>query len=293
MTFMFRFVSGPAAAALFLVLLRVPLLGSAEKEYEVGVSDVLRVAVLGQPELSGEFTVEPDGAVAFPFLGRVKASEMTVKEFEKKLTTLLADGYLKKPQVSASVKEYRSQRILVTGEVLRPGPYALRSDRTLLSLLTDMGSLGPNAGHEVVVTRPPGERVSARLFERDERVGLGRGDDPPTAIPVAQTLRIDLRELQAGNASTEIVLKAGDTVHVPRAAQIYVSGHVARPGPYRYEVGMTVLQVLNLAGGVTERGASGRVKIVRIVDGKKVETRMDVIGAVQPEDLIVVPERFF
>jgi hypothetical protein len=51
--------------------------------------------------------------------------------------------------------------------------------------------------------------------------------------------------------------------------------------------------MLNQAGGVSERGSSGRVKIVRIVDGKKVDTKANLTDIVQPEDMIVVPERFF
>ena len=72
-----------------------------------------------------------------------------------------------------------------------------------------------------------------------------------------------------------------------------MTGSVARPGPYRYQEGMTVLQVLTLAGGVTERGSSGRVKIVRVVAGKRQEIKVKMTDAVGPEDTLVVPERFF
>jgi polysaccharide export outer membrane protein len=82
-------------------------------------------------------------------------------------------------------------------------------------------------------------------------------------------------------------------VYFPRAAQIYITGSVARPGPYKYQEGMTLLQALTLAGGVTERGAAGRTKIVRIVGGKKKEAKAKPTDVVLPEDLIVVPERFF
>jgi polysaccharide export outer membrane protein len=74
---------------------------------------------------------------------------------------------------------------------------------------------------------------------------------------------------------------------------VYVSGHVARPGAYRYESGATVLQMLTVAGGVTARGASGRAKIIRVVDGKKREFKPKSTDPVLPEDTIVVPERFF
>jgi polysaccharide export outer membrane protein len=105
--------------------------------------------------------------------------------------------------------------------------------------------------------------------------------------------RISLLELQSGNPDKNIALRAGDTVYFPKAAQVYVMGSVARPGPYRYQEGMSVMQALTLAGGATERGSGGRTKVIRIVDGKKVERKVKATELVLPEDTLVVPERFF
>ena len=115
----------------------------------------------------------------------------------------------------------------------------------------------------------------------------------PFVAPGSEVFRISLLELQSGNPERNIALQAGDTVYFPRASQVYVMGSVARPGPYRYQEGMTVIQALTLAGGVTERGSQGRTKVVRIVDGKKVEKKLKATDLVLPEDTLVVPERFF
>jgi polysaccharide export outer membrane protein len=283
-----RLVIGRSA----LALVALAVMSSAE-EYDIGPQDVLRIAVLGQPEMSGEFSVDQAGMVEFPFLGTIKASEMRPKEFEKKLTTLLADGYLKRPQVAVTVKEYRSQRVYVTGEVSRAGPYALRSDRKLLSLLADLGPLGTNVGHEVVVTRPPKPEPLPLLFEIPPDDALQTGDILPKPVPADEVFRKHLRDLQLGKPEADLVLEPGDTVFFPKASSVYLAGHVARPGAYRYEEGMTVMQALNQAGGATERGAVGRVKLVRFVDGKRVEMKANPLDVVQPEDTIVVPERFF
>ena len=79
--------------------------------------------VLGQAELSGDFRVDAEGLITYPILGKIKAAGHTVADLERKLTTLLADGYLKRPQVTVSIKEYGSQKVVVTGEVQKPGPY--------------------------------------------------------------------------------------------------------------------------------------------------------------------------
>jgi len=156
----------------------------------------------------------------------------------------------------------------------------------------EIGSLTPNAGHEVVLTRPPAPAPPSLLF--DSAAGaLAHGDELPLPVPTAEVYRINLRDLQSGKSDINLQLKAGDTLLVPKAASVFVSGFVAHPGPYRYEEGLTVFEALNLAGGVNERGAAGRVKLVRLTDGKKVETKANASDVLQPGDMLVVPERFF
>ena len=312
---------------------------AAGQEYEIGPADVLNVIVLGQAPMTGEMAVDADGMLNFPFLGRVKASGLSPGQLEKKLTTLLSDGYLKRPQVAVTVKQYRSQRVFVTGEVLKPGPYGLRPDRSLLTLLQDVGDLTPNVGHEVIVVRapPPAPWAPAPTpapveappvpatpppageEDRNGKEGGGKnggekdgGENPaPAAEPVApvappprpgplypgevagsQIFRLNLRDIRSGYPDKDMRLEIGDTVYLPKAAQIYVSGHVAKPGAYRYEEGLTVFQALALAGSPTERG-SGKVKIIRLVDGKRKEIRPAMTDVLLPEDTLHVPERFF
>jgi len=292
---------------------------SRQADYEIGPGDVLKVVVIGQAQMTSDFPVDTEGMVNFPILGKIKASQHTTLELERKITTLLADGQiLKRPQVTVSIAEYGSQRVFVTGEVQRPGRYPLKADRTLLALLGDIGTLGQNVGHEVIVVRPPsftgstnGPAIPLSMTDPPEAATTNpsaAGESPagasdsaaPSAVPGlpfvapgAEVFRISLLELQSGNPEKNIALKAGDTVYFPRASQVYVMGSVARPGPYRYQEGMTVLQVLTLAGGVTERGSQGRTKVIRIVDGKKVEKKVKATAIVLPEDTLVVPERFF
>jgi len=288
---------GTSARWTIALVVALPLFSVAaaapEEEYEIGPSDLLRVVVLGQPEMSGELTVEPDGLLSFPLLGKVKASGMTPDGLKKKLEQLLGDGFLKRPQVSVIVREYRSQRVFVTGEIQRSGPYTLKGDRSLFGLLADIGNLGSDVGREVVVTRAPRAPAPPLLAEQLPESLQGRGDAAPEALPTPEVIRVNLQEFQSSASGRNLILRSGDTITIPRAAQIYVSGYVARPGAQRFYEGMTVLQALNLAGGVTERGASGRVKVVRIVNGKKIEEKAQVTDLVQAEDMLVVPERLF
>ena len=102
-----------------------------------------------------------------------------------------------------------------------------------------------------------------------------------------------LREVRSGYPDKDVRLQIGDTIYFPKAAQIYLTGHVARPGAYRFDENMTVFQALALAGSVTERGSMKRVRVIRLVDGRRKELSLKLTDVLEPEDTIHVPERFF
>jgi len=247
----------------------------AQTDYRIGAQDVLNITVFGEAELSGKYTVEQDGTFTFPLIGRVKAGGTTLRELEQEVKKHLADGYLKNPQVSIAIETYRSQRILVMGEVRSPGEYLLTGDMTLLAALARAGGTSPAASREAVIVRS--RRVPAN--------GEGGAE--------AEILRIDLADLQAGNTALNITLQDGDTLNVPKAQSVFVSGQVKAPGAYAVEPGTTVLQVLSLAGGITDRGADSRLRIQRMVKGKLRETKAKLTDTVQPGDTIIVPQKFF
>jgi polysaccharide biosynthesis/export protein len=247
----------------------------AQTDYRIGAQDVLNITVFGEAELSGKYTVEQDGTFTFPLIGRVKGGGTTLRELEQEVKKHLADGFLKNPQVSIAIETYRSQRILVMGEVRSPGEYLLTGDMTLLAALARAGGTSPAASREAVIVRS--RRVPAN--------GEGGAE--------AEILRIDLADLQAGNTALNITLQDGDTLNVPKAQSVFVSGQVKAPGAYAVEPGTTVLQVLSLAGGLTDRGADSRLRIQRMVKGKLKETKAKLTDPVQPGDTIIVPQKFF
>jgi polysaccharide biosynthesis/export protein len=249
---------------------------AAQTNYVIGAQDVLTITVFGETDLSGKYTVEQDGTFTFPLIGRVQPGGSTLRAFEQELKKQLADGYLRNPQVTVAVETYRSQRILIMGEVRAQGEYQMSGDMTLLSALAKAGSLTATAGHEALIIRTAAHSKSAR------------SDDPETEI-----LRIDLAALQAGDLTLNIALQDGDTINVPKAQSVFVSGYVKSPGAYAIDRGATVLQVLALAGGVTERGSEGRTSLLRMVKGKQQEIKIKLTDTVEPGDTLVVRERRF
>lgn len=249
------------------------------QDYRIGVQDVLEISLFNQPELSGRYTVETDGAFSFPLIGRVTAAGRTVEQLEETLQTRLLDGYFRNPRVTVAVAEYRSQRVFVVGEVRSPGAYPLAAETSLIEILA-LAGLTPTASGAAVVVRAGG------------RTPVGNGGEPRPADN-ADTIRVNLRDLEGGDLSRNVLLRDGDTVFVPRAEVVYIFGEVREPGSYPIQEGMTVLQALSLAGGSTEFAALNRLTIMRVVDGEQVEIRVQLDDLVRRDDTIRVPVKFF
>ena len=248
--------------------------------YIVGPQDVLTITVYDQQDLGGKYTVEADGTFTFPLIGRIRAGGLTLRQVEESMRKELSNGFFKNPQISVAVEQYRSQRVFIVGEVRNPGTYALTGDMTLIEAIARAGSASENAGGEALIVR------SLRASEID-------GPVLPEQEDGSEVIRVDLKELQSGKLSQNARLQDGDTIFVPRAELVYVFGQVKNPGAYPLQKGTTVLQALSLAGGISDRGATGRIKVVRIENGRRTELKARLDDSVRPGDTIIVPERFF
>lgn len=260
--------------------LPVPAKGAPDSaetaNYVVGPDDVLTVTVFNEPQLSGKFRVENDGQFDYPFLGRIKAGGTTVGEIAAAVKAKLADGYLRNPQVTVEVEQFRSQSVFVMGEVRSPGKYTLTGSVTLIEALAQAGSTTSGAGSDVLILHPKG-RVKGAPTLPEERE--------------AEVQRVSLRDLQTGKLSQNVQIRDGDTIFVPRAERFFVTGQVRNPGAYVFEPNTTVLQAISMAGGVSDRGSNRRIRIIRVVDNKKQEFDANPTDLVQPGDTIMVRQR--
>jgi polysaccharide biosynthesis/export protein len=246
--------------------------------YRVGAQDVIRVTVFDEPALTGLFRVDADGSISYPMLGRVEVAGRTVRETEAHLTDRLQDGYVRRPQVSVEIEQYRSRSIFIMGEVRSPGKYALTGEMTLLEVLALAGSFTVTASSELVVLRSkdPARTESPTLPDDDTS---------------AEILRVNRDDLQAGRQAANLVLQDGDTIFVPIVERFFITGHVRTPGQYQLERGMTVQQAIAVAGGLTERGSNRRLKIRREIKGEFREINVRLTDLVQAGDTIMIPQR--
>jgi len=245
--------------------------------YLLGADDVVTITVWNQRDLSGPYVIQGDGTISFPLIGRMKVAGMTLRDVEKSLSGRLAAGFFNNPQVSATVEQYRSQQVYVVGEVRQPGTYPLTRSTTLMEILSKAGSA--SAATEVLVVRPKSPQANAGPVMPDQAA--------------SETVRVDLRELESSGMVPTVMLRDGDTIVVPPGLKVYVTGHVRNPGGYTVPKGTTLLQLVSLAGGVTDRGAIGRTRVLRLVGGERKEVKLKADDAVQSDDTITVPQKFF
>jgi polysaccharide biosynthesis/export protein len=254
-----------------------PAARNSSTDYIVGAQDVLKVTVFEEPSMSGVFRVDNDGSFQYPMLGRVAAAGLRLRDIEQALKTKLEDGYINRAQVAVDVEQFRSRSIFVVGEVRSPGKYPMAGQMTLIEALAAAGSTTPNASTEVLILRPRDTNAAQPLT--------------PDQANQANVSRVSLADLQLGRLSENVSLMEGDTIFVPKADKFFITGQVKTPGAYTYERGLTVLQAISLAGGLTDKGSNRRLKAIRVVKGKKMEVKVDLTDTIEPGDTLMIPQR--
>ncbi len=258
--------------------------------YTLGANDQILIRAPQAEELDQKpFRIDAEGFLTLPVIGRVRAAGVTVEALEAELTKRLAE-FVRNPQVSISLVQFRSDPVFFVGAFRNPGIYPLQGNRTLVEMLTGVGGLLPNANRRIRVSR------------RSEygRIDLpGVVDNPERKVSY---IEISLESLtQDINPAADIVLQPYDIISVDRAERIYVSGSVLRAGAIELAErdSVSVSQALSEAGGLAPT-ASQKIRVLRpvlgtsrraeiVLDLKRIEKGEDVDFPLQPNDVVMVP----
>jgi polysaccharide export outer membrane protein len=256
-----------------LCLLCLPLQGFAQgaANFRLGAGDVLKIMVHNNPDLTTEVQIGNSGKITFPLLGEVEIAGLDKGEAETRLAKLLSDGkFVVNPQVNLLVTQYRSQQVSVLGQVNKPGKILLDTASNLTDLLALAGGIAPT-GSDVVVVVTQALGGATRKREVDLNAMMLAGD-------------------MAGN----MPIVNGDIIYVPRAPVFYIYGEVQRPGAYRMERDMTVMQALSVGGGLTVRGTERGVRLHRQMPNagaKTIEPKLN--DTIKENDVVFVRESLF
>lgn len=243
----------------------------------IGPGDLLRVTVLGEPDLSQKVRVRDSGEITLPMIGNVQVRGLSTVDAGAAIAKeYVEDQLLKHPEVSVFVEEYATQSVSVLGQVARPGPVAISTPRSLVDVIAMAGGLTDMADRHITIERGGDSRGVAEIFLSN------RADD-------------------ALNANVEIY--PGDKIMVPKAGIVYVLGDVGRPGGYVMQNNsrMTVLQALAMAAGVNKTASEARARLIHNQNGqyqerdlplKEIEQGKAPDELLDPDDVIFIPFSF-
>lgn len=239
-----------------------------ESDYPIGPGDLLHITVFDHDELTTDARVSQSGNITFPMIGQQRVSGLPTREAEVTLSNQLnAGGFLRAPQVSINVTEFKSQKVSVMGQVTNAGQYALDGPKKVLDALAMAGGMlnDNSAAAEGTLVRSDGSRIS-----------------------------IDFDKLLTGDPAMNVRIRDGDTLYVPLAPQFFIYGQVQHPGAYRLSRSTTISQAVSMGGGLTPRGTQ-RGAIVKRVDprGNERQFRPKEEEALQPNDVLLIKASLF
>jgi polysaccharide export outer membrane protein len=250
------------------------------RSYIIGPQDQLSITVYDEPDLTNKYRVDDQGMVAFPLISRIQAAGKTISQFQDELRAMLANGYLRNPQVSVDIDQFKSQSVFVIGEVRSPGKISMTGPTmTLLEALAQAGSPTAVASDQIIVVHPRKPNSRAAVPAADA------GHD-------GEEVRVNRRDLELGKAQ-DVLLRDGDIINVPPAQRFFISGQVRNPGTFVLNPGMTVEQAIAVAGGLTDRGSERGLTATRLVNGRSIEVALKLSDLVQANDTINIRQRFF
>ena len=260
--------------------------------YVLGPDDQIRIWALGVEEIGNSpIRISPGGDIDLPLIGRVHAAGLTADQLKVRLEERFAKE-VRHPQVTVEIQEFGSQPVSVMGAVNHAGVVQLRGHKTLTEVLAMVDGTRPqDAGPRITITRQ---------IQYGTVPLPGATTDPTGKYSVGE---VNVKELLAGTKPAEnILICPHDTITVPLAEVVYVTGEVRRPGEVTLKDRETipVLQALASAEGFGPNPAPQNAFIVRIdrktnkqqripVDLRKVQQGGGEDVVMRPNDILLVP----
>jgi len=251
-------------AVLSLMLLASALAQRVEGAYRLQPEDVIRIQIVGEPELSApQVTVSRDGKISVPIIGEVQAGGLTTSQLEQLIGRRYQEmRILREPRVSVTIIQFHRPRVSVLGFVQRPGTYEFKEGDRVLDSLSLGGGIVPERARleEAWMQRLDGSKINLNLY----------------------------RLLYEGDTSQNLLLQDGDTLYIPEETQnrYFVGGQVKRPGQYVWRPGLTVLDALSQAAWETDRARLSQTFVVRKKpDGTEERIRVDMVRLLNKGDM--------
>ena len=261
-------------------------------DYPIGPGDVIEISVPGMEEIKVTQRVTGEGTISLPFVGVITASGMTEKELREEIRRRLETNYMRNPQVSLFVSEFRSRQVAVIGAVQKPGLYNPASSAdTVLGMISQAGGMKPDAAERILfVPAEPADYAKTKEVIDSLPAELLSRDPSPLILKNVSPIVISLDSIhRSGNEIyLSIPARPGDIIMVPGGGDVLVQGWVGKPGAYKITSGLTILGAVAAAGGALFPADNGSIELIRTNNqGQKTSfaANLDAIKAGDQPDL--------
>lgn len=239
-----------------------PLEAAPQRGYLLGPGDEVTGKVLGEPQFDFVATVDEDGRIEVPFFDKpIMAKCRTERELRTDVTKLLSK-YLRTPEASIRVTQRNSRPpVSIYGEVRQQQQVVLTRKAHLLELISFAGGVSEKSGGMVQVFRTRAPMCTDPTIENQWKADNASALDVPSRM-------YSLASLRQGREEANPEIFPGDIIVVQKAAPIYVTGEVVRPGEINIpEGGLPLMQAVAMASGITREAKTKTIKVYRRKEG--------------------------
>jgi polysaccharide export outer membrane protein len=158
----------------------------------IGVGDVFSMSIVGEDKLAKEYRVAPDGTVDLPYIHRVQVAGLEPQELVDLIRKKLVDeNILSDPSVAVDVREYNSKRVVVLGQVQKPGSFPLTPGFTLIQAISQAGGFNSIANRDRInLTRKTGKQSRTIVLSVD---AITDGSLPDIPLQAGDTIFVTER----------------------------------------------------------------------------------------------------
>ena len=254
-------------------------------DYVLGPGDEITVSIfaLEAPDATTPVkrSITREGTINLPWVGNIATESCTVRDLEKRIREAYAGRYIKNPQISVEVSQFRSRSVIITGAVRNPGVYAMTENRsTLIEMLAKAGGLLADAADEILIVRAasPQSADASAAPTASEAASAAASETatpipPPEATPATPpadptTLTVSFKSLIGqSDLRQNTRIEPGDVITVRSEQQsfFYVLGYVMRPGMYNIRSNQKIdpMRAVALAGGLTPTARAENSYVIR------------------------------
>ncbi len=242
--------------AVCVVVLAGGVLLAQSNSYRIQTEDRLNISFWEHPELNTQTTVNGEGEIELPIIGRVRAAGATIDELRQRIIAKMSTYNRLVNQLSIKVEEYGQNRVYVTGQVANPGRYSFEEIPNIWDIILEAG--GP---------------LDTALLDK-VTVIRGDGDGQVFAINLAAALREgklnELPKIRPRDTINIVGTSESGIIPSPLSVheEIYVLGAVENPGAHQFEPNLNLLEALGRAGGPAEDANLQKARYVVIENGK-------------------------